>query len=209
MSAPAALAYAKLFYPETKRSKTTSDNIDIGKSECANLLDAASQGAMTAVFLVANIAGSLIAVVAFIAFINGILSWFGGLIGLVGDVELSIELIFGYLFIPLAWLMGVEYEDCFEVGKLIGIKSLVNEFVAYAKLKELTDGDMISDRSKTISTYALCGFSNPASVGIQISAFSTLAPSRRQDFARIAFRAYVAGSMACFLTACVAGSLIA
>ena len=196
---------------------------------------------MTAVFLVANIAGSLIAVVAFIAFINGILSWFGGLIGLVGDVELSIELIFGYLFIPLAWLMGVEYEvspfittrlhleyeyyyftiltvyiaftlksqDCFEVGKLIGIKSLVNEFVAYAKLKELTDGDMISERSKTIATYALCGFSNPASVGIQISAFSTLAPSRRQDFARIAFRAYVAGSMACFLTACVAGSLIA
>ena len=98
-------------------------------------------------------------------------------------------------------------QDCFEVGKLIGLKSLVNEFVAYAELEKLQDD--ITDRSKTIATYALCGFSNPASVGIQISGFSTLAPTRRQDFARLAFRAYIAGSMACFLTACVAGSLIA
>ena len=95
------------------------------------------------------------------------------------------------------------------MGKLIGIKSLVNEFVAYAKLKELDDLGKLSERSKTIATYALCGFSNPASVGIQISTFATLAPDRRQDFARLAFRAYIAGSMACFLTACVAGSLIA
>jgi nucleoside permease NupC len=90
---------------------------------------------------------------------------------------------------------------------LIGLKSLVNEFVAYAKLETLKG--TLSRRSTIIATYALCGFSNPASVGIQISAFSTLAPERRQDFARLAFRAYIAGSMACFLTACVAGSLIA
>ena len=89
---------------------------------------------------------------------------------------------------------------------MIGIKSLVNEFVAYAELIKIQCN--ISERSKTIATYALCGFSNPASVGIQVSAFSTMAPLRRQDFARLAFRAYIAGSMACFLTACVAGSLI-
>ena len=90
---------------------------------------------------------------------------------------------------------------------MIGLKSLVNEFVAYAELSNVEKD--ISERSKIIATYALCGFSNPASVGIQISAFSTLAPTRRKDFARIAFRSYIAGSMACFLTACVAGSLIA
>ena len=99
-------------------------------------------------------------------------------------------------------------QDCFQVGKLLGLKSLVNEFVAYQELGKLVSKNAISERSKTIATYALCGFSNPASVGIQISAFSTLGPTRRHDFASLAFRAYIAGSMACFLTACVAGSLI-
>ena len=169
-----------------------------------NILDAASQGAITAVFLVANIIGSLIAVLAFVAFINGILGFAGGLFDF---GELTLEYIFGKIFIPLSWLMGVDNEDLETVGRLIGVKSFVNEFVAYSQLRDLEGA--ISERSKTIVTYALCGFSNPASIGIQIAAFSTLIPERKEDISKVALRAYVAGSMACFLTACVAGALIA
>ena len=102
--------------------------------------------------------------------------------------------------------MGVESGDLLLVGELLGLKSFVNEFVAYSRLNELSG--QISLRSKTIATYALCGFANPASIGIQIASFTTLAPTRRADFSRCAIRAYVAGSMACFMTACIAGALI-
>ena len=140
---------------------------------------------------------------AFIAFINGILGWFCGLVGYPG---ITIQYLLGLVFIPLAWLMGVESGDLLLVGELLGLKSFVNEFVAYNRLSELSG--QISLRSKTIATYALCGFANPASIGIQIASFTTLAPTRRADFSRYAIRAYVAGSMACFMTACIAGALI-
>lgn len=205
MSAPAALAASKLLYPETKATKSTLEAIDKAKpgQDSANVLDAASQGAASAVILVANIGGILIAVIAFIGFLNGVLTWFFGLVGL---EEITIQLILGKIFIPLAWLMGVEDDNLESVGQLLGVKSFINEFVAYLELRDMS-GEL-TERSKVIATYALCGFSNPASIGIQIAGFSTLAPDRRGDFSKCAIRAYCAGSLACFLTACIAGALI-
>ena len=230
MSAPAALAFSKLFYPETKKSKTTADSLPELKSEDSNVLDAAVNGATQSVFLVGNIAASLIAFLAFIAFVNGVLGWLGGLVAF---PCLSFEWILGWIFYPLALVMGVPcgsrspennstlmddnnfcakekdlmYEDeCKLVGVLVGLKTVVNEFVAYDKLSQLRP--FLSYRSIAISTYALCGFSNPASIGVQIGALSFMAPKRRGHIAEVAIRAFVAGSVACFLTACVAGTLI-
>ena len=204
MSAPAALAASKLLYPETKKTKTTIENIDnLPKGQEANILDAASQGAVSAVFLVANIGGTLIAVLAFIGFINGLLGW---LCLLVGYENVTIQFILGKIFMPIAWLMGVDSSDLEPVGQLLGIKSFVNEFVAYSTMNQIKD--TLNERSKVIATYALCGFANPASIGIQIAGFSTLAPSRRSDISKCAIRAYCAGSLACFMTACIAGTLI-
>ena len=232
MSAPAALAFSKLFYPETKKSKTTAESLPQLKSEDSNVLDAAVNGATQSVFLVGNIAASLIAFLAFIAFVNGVLGWLGGLVAF---PCLSFEWMLGWIFYPLALVMGVPcgsrfpdnnstttsqddydicareenlmYEDeCKLVGVLVGLKTVVNEFVAYDKLSQLRP--FLSYRSVAISTYALCGFSNPASIGVQIGALSFMAPKRRGHIAQVAIRAFVAGSVACFLTACVAGTLI-
>lgn len=193
------------------------------------MLDAAVQGATDSVFLVGNIAASLVAFLAFIAFLNGLLGWFGGLLAF---PCLSFELILGWLFYPLAMIMGVpcgsrlppgqqsyqglcpgeeevdhQYDDeCKLVGVLVGLKTVVNEFVAYDKLIKLTP--FLSFRSVAISTYALCGFSNPASIGIQISALSYMAEKRKGHISQVAVRSFLAGSAACFLTACVAGTLI-
>jgi len=208
MSAPAALACAKLLLPETKKTKATLTDISGLKSKSANLLDAASQGASSAVFLVLNIIGGLIAMMAFVAFVNGILAFIGHLFSDPNSQEtLTLELIFGYLFYPLAWLLGVDNNDLRKVGQLIGVKTTINEFVAYSQLKAIRSG--MSERSATLATYALCGFSNLASLGIQTAALGAMAPERAQDISRVAIRAFVAGSMACFLTACVAGTLIA
>jgi len=211
MSAPAALAYAKLFYPETKKSKTTAENLAFPQSEDANVLDAAANGASQSVFLVGNIAGSLIAFLAFVAFLNGLLGWFGGL---VGAPFLSFEYLLGWIFYPLAFIMGVpcgktdedSEDECQLVAVLVGLKTIVNEFAAYDRLSAFR-GKM-SPRSIAIATYALCGFSNPASIGVQIAALSYMAPSRRGHISQVAIRAFIAGSAACFLTACIAGTLI-
>ena len=151
MSAPAALAAAKLLFPETKKTKTSLETItNLPRGDEANLLDAASQGAVTAVYLVANIAASLIAVIAFVAFINGILAWFSILVGFEG---ITIQLILGKIFIPLAWLMGVDEADLELVGRLLGIKSFLNEFVAYSELAKISD--QISPRSKVLLPFYL------------------------------------------------------
>jgi len=213
MSAPAALAYSKLFYPETKKSKTTADNLAFPQSEDANVLDAAANGASQSVFLVGNIAGSLIAFLAFVAFLNGLLGWFGGLVGI---PYLSFEFLLGWIFYPLAFIMGVPcgevdtpegpVDECQLVGVLVGLKTIVNEFAAYDKLSGFKS--QLSERSIAIATYALCGFSNPASIGVQIAALSYMAPTRRGHISQVAIRAFIAGSSACFLTACIAGTLI-
>jgi len=197
MSAPAALAFAKLFFPETEKSKTRADSIVIEAPKEANVLDAATQGATSAGLLVVNIT-------AIMAFLNSIVAFLGDLVGVEG---LSFDLILGKIFIPLSFLMGVDWEDCEQVSRLIGIKSILNEFIAYQKLGLLIKAGEISQRSTVIATYALCGFANPGSIGVQLATLSSMAPDRKSDFAAVVFRAFISGSMACFLTACVAGTL--
>lgn len=205
MSAPAALAFSKLFYPETEESQTHAENIKIEKPKEINALEAAANGASTAISLVANIAANLVAFVAFIAFLDGIFTWFGSLVN--WDF-LSFEWLLSKIFIPLSLAMGVDWDDREHVAKLVGLKTVVNEFVAYSKLAEFQESNMLSPRSEAIATYALCGFSNISSIGIQIGALGTMAPGRKSDLSSLALRAMIAGSAACFMTACIAGTLI-
>ncbi|XP_073256992.1 solute carrier family 28 member 3-like isoform X4 [Porites lutea] len=212
MSAPAALAISKLMYPEIEIPETLNeDEIDLPKGNERNVIEAAAKGASTAIALVANIAANLIAFLAFLAFFNGVLSWLGSM---VGKPEVSFEYICSYVLRPVAFIMGVEWRDCDVVAELLGIKTFLNEFVAYAKLSEYIKNRQaenglrtISIRSEIIATYALCGFANFSSIGIQIGGMGPLAPSRRSDMARVAVRALVAGTVACFMTACIAGVL--
>jgi pyrimidine nucleoside transport protein len=205
MAAPSALGLSKLFYPETEVSKTQADNIEVGKGTERNALEAAANGASQAIKIVANIAANLIAFLAFIKFINVLCAWLGSNVGL--DF-ISFEWILSKMFIPIALMMGVEMDDCDKVGQLIGLKTLVNEFVAYSKLAEMKRFGEISERSQTIATYALCGFSNFSSIGITMGALGSLVPARRSDLASMAFKAMVAGSTVTFISASMAGLLI-
>ncbi|XP_076586657.1 solute carrier family 28 member 3-like [Chaetodon auriga] len=218
MSAPASLAIAKMFWPETETSSvTTSRDLKLDKGESTNMLEAASQGASSAVGLVANVVVNLIAFLALLAFFDAALSWLGGMLDC---PQLSFSLICSYVFMPLSFMMGISWEDSFVVAELIGIKTFLNEFVAYQKLTELIKRreaggpeyvdnvkQYISVHSETIATYALCGFSNFASLGMSVGVLSAMAPERRVDISSCGFRALIAGSVACFMTACVAGML--
>ncbi|KAG1660055.1 Solute carrier family 28 member 3 [Nymphon striatum] len=205
MSAPAALGISKLLLPETEESLTSVDNIEMVKCEDRNMLEAATRGATQSIKMLATIVVNLIAFLSFIAFLDAMLSWFGGL---VDYPQFSFELILSKLFVPLTLVMGVELKDCEDVARLIGLKTIVNEFVAYARLGEMIKAGKLSARSETIATYALCGFSNIASIGIQIGALSVFAPNKKSVLASVAVRAMISGSIACFLTGCIAGTLI-
>ncbi|XP_032873554.1 solute carrier family 28 member 3 [Amblyraja radiata] len=218
MSAPAALAVAKLFWPETERAKITANsNIKFDKRQAKNFIEAACLGASIAIPLVANIAANLIAFLSLLAFINAALGWFGNMFN---EPDLSFELICSYVFMPIAFMMGVDWADSFIVAELLGVKTFFNEFVAYLQLADLIkkriDGlpefidnrkQYLSVRSETIATYALCGFANIGSVGIVIGGLSSIAPARFRDIAAVSIRALIAGTVACFMTACVAGMI--
>ncbi|XP_073321881.1 solute carrier family 28 member 3-like [Pagrus major] len=218
MSAPASLAIAKTFWPETETSRVTARQdlkMDIGAS--TNVLEAVSHGASSAVSLVANIVVNLIAFLALLAFFDAALSWVGAMLDC---PQLSFSLICSYVFMPLSFMMGVSWEDSFIVAELIGIKTFLNEFVAYQRLSELIKRrkaggpeyvnnlkQFISVHSETIATYALCGFSNFSSLGMSVGALSAMAPERRVDISSCGLRALIAGSVSCFMTACIAGML--
>uniref|UniRef100_A0A914V0N5 Sodium/nucleoside cotransporter n=1 Tax=Plectus sambesii TaxID=2011161 RepID=A0A914V0N5_9BILA len=205
MSAPAALAVAKLFYPETEVSKTKDQaDLDLGEPEEKNFLEAAASGACRGIQLVANIIANLIAFFAFLTFVNASLDWLGSMVNIEG---LTFERICSYLFFPLAYIMGASTDpaELMIVAELMGVKTFVNEFIAYQKMGEYIDTNRISPRARLISTYALCGFSNFTSVGIQLGGLGAMCPERKSDFARIAIRCLIGGSIACFMTACVAG----
>ncbi|WRH67746.1 MAG: NupC/NupG family nucleoside CNT transporter [Planktothrix sp. GU0601_MAG3] len=219
MSAPAALAISKLFYPETEISLTKGKvKIEV-KPTSANGIDAAATGASDGMKLALNVAAMLIAFLGLLALINGILQWLGSFWGM---PSLSLEGILGYLFAPIAWLMGIPMADCLQVGSLLGKKTVLNEFIAYLDLKQLMENSQqiaqgkvaenavstISERAIIISTYALCGFSNIGSIAIQIGGISAISPDRQADVARLGIRAMIAGSIACFMTACIAGILL-
>ena len=206
MSAPAALACAKILYPEVEVSKTNKD-INLtkqGKMDEANVIDAATRGASSAAMIVLQITAIVIACIAFVAFLNAIVIFAFGLIGF--DETFTFELILGKAFIPLAYIMGVEWKECEKVGLLIGTKTAVNEFIAYRNLG--LQMDQLSPRTISITTYALCGYANPGSIGIQLATFGAICPERMADYSTVILRAFFAGSLACFMTACIAGTLI-
>ncbi|XP_051876600.1 solute carrier family 28 member 3-like [Pristis pectinata] len=218
MSAPASLAVAKLFWPETEEIKlTTKSNIKMDRVEAKNIIEAACTGAGASISLVANIAVNLIAFLSCLAFVNAVLSWLGNMFD---EPDLSFELICSYIFMPLAFLMGVDWDDSFMVGELLGIKTFFNEFLAYQRLSALiskrTEGhpeyidgskQYLSVRSEAIATYALCGFANFGSVGIVIGGLTSMAPSRFREIAAVSMRALISGTVACFMTACMAGMI--
>lgn len=212
MAAPCALAISKLSYPETEKSKfknVKEVKVDTGGEQ--NILEAASGGASTSIGLVANIAANLIAFLAILGFVNAALSWLGGLVGF---PDITFQLICSYLFMPIAFMMGVPYEESFTVAELIGTKLFLNEFIAYEKLSELKSNrltglsdETISIRSEIICTYALCGFANFSSFGIVIGGLSSICPSRRADISRLVMRALLTGTFVSLINACVAGLL--
>lgn len=198
MSAPAALAISKIMIPETETPVTaTTDQIKIERTD-ANLIEAASRGASEGMHLALNVAAMLIAFVAIVALVNGILS----------TVGLSLELIFGYLFSPFAVFMGIPFSEAMSAGTLLGEKIVLTELIAYTNFAQQMSSDVFSDRSVIILSYALCGFSNFASVGIQIGGIGGIAPERRIDLAKIGLRAMIAGVFAANLTGTVVGLLI-
>jgi concentrative nucleoside transporter, CNT family len=205
MSAPAALAISKIMYPETEESLTRGDiRVELEQVD-ANAIDAAARGASEGLFLALNVAAMLLAFIALLALLNGIL---GGVAGRFG-YELSIQMILGWIGAPVAWLLGTPWRDAVAVGTLIGEKTALNEFVAYLHLAEmLRGGTELSARSVVLATYALSGFANFSSIAIQIGGIGGLAPERRSDLSRLGLRAMVGGTLAAFMTACVVGILI-
>ncbi|XP_025095466.1 solute carrier family 28 member 3-like [Pomacea canaliculata] len=214
MNAPCALAVSKLLYPETKKSKISQVNVIVQtKREYRNLLEAAAAGASLSIALVANVAANLIAFIALLAFVNAAMGWFGAFICY---PDLSFQKICRYLLMPVVYLMGVRWEDAGEVAEMVGLKTFLNEFVAYKKLAELIkakkecipDQPFLSQRSVTIATYALCGFANLSSIGIMLGGLGPMAPDRVKDMAQIVFRALCGGVVVCLITASIAGLLV-
>jgi CNT family concentrative nucleoside transporter len=205
MTAPATIMLAKIFFPEVEKP-ATAGRVDIRVEKTAvNILDAAAQGASDGLRLALNIAGMLIAFLALIAMLNGFLGWLHTLPGLSWLPE-SMQRIFGILFAPVAWLLGISWKDAAVVGHLLGTRLVLNEFVAFVELRPLKA--QLDPRSFIIATYALCGFANFSSIAIQIGGIGALAPSRKSDLARLGLKAVAAGTMANFMSACIAGLLL-
>src|SRR5579862_2308862 len=205
MTAPATIMLSKIFVPETEKP-ATAGTVEIKVEKTAvNVIDAAAQGAHDGLFLALNVGGMLIAFLALIAMCNGILGWVHGL-PLMGWLPPSLEKIFGVVFAPIAWVMGVPWKDASTIGDLLGTRLVLNEFVAFLKLGPMKA--TLDPRSFIIATYALCGFANFSSIAIQIGGIGALAPSRKSDLARFGLRAVAAGSMANFMSACIAGMLL-
>ncbi len=202
ISAPAALVISKIMIPETEPSLTKGHVKAVVPKQDTNILDAACRGASEGVGLALNVAAMLIVFIAFVAMFNWLLSFLPNLAG----EPLTLERILGWLCYPLAWVMGVDFKDVSAVGALIGKKTILNEFVAYLDLSSLKN--TISPRSFVIATYALCGFANFGSIAILIGGLGGLVPEKRSEFAALGIRSMIAGSLAAFMTACIAGIII-
>jgi len=231
MSAPAALVIGKVMFPETEHSETAGD-VDIPHTKTAiNLLDAATSGVTDGLKLAVNVGAMLLAFIALIGVIDLILNYIDGIIDgtLLGGTYQSylggggfspvsgeyqgifpgsLKTFFGTILRPLAWSMGVAWQEADSVGNLLGVKIALNEFVAYAQLSSHISAGDLSERSLIISTYALCGFANFSSIGIQIGGISAIAPGRRSDLAKVGLKAMVGGALASWMTATIAGILL-
>jgi CNT family concentrative nucleoside transporter len=220
MTAPGTILLAKLLLPETEKPETASHGLSsakdpgLGDREAqgspgdpeiadANVLDAAARGTREGLNLALNIAAMLIAFLALITLANRGLGWLGGQLG---QPQLSLQWLLGWGLAPVAWLLGVPWADCRPVGALLGTRTVLNELIAFGDLGGMKG--QISPRSFTIATYALCGFANLSSIGIQLGGIGALAPNRRADLARLGVRAMLAGTLANYLSACIAGILL-
>jgi CNT family concentrative nucleoside transporter len=219
ISAPAALLIAKLMVPETETPQTLGHVRMQVEEKSVNLIEAAAVGAGDGMKLAINVAAMLIAFLALLSLVNGVLGWLGTqwnsslgpALSLTSDAPWTLESLFGILFSPIAWIMGVPWQDCRQAGELLGIKMVGNEFIAYDGLgRWQAAGSPESGpqpRTVLILTYALSGFANFGSIGIQIGGIGAIAPKRRSDLARLGLRAMIGGTLAAFMTACVAGVL--
>jgi len=203
MTAPGTIMMAKILEPETEQPETLGGvKVDIPRTD-VNLLDAAARGTSDGLHLMLNVIAMLVSFIALIALVNGLLGWVHGYVSWVpGDLQTML----GWIFRPIAFVMGVPWHDSGTIGGLLGERMVINEFVAYAHLGPLKAS--LDPVSFTIATFALCGFANLSSVGIQIGGIGALAPERKQDLARLGFRAMIAGTLANFLSATLAGILL-
>ena len=202
MSAPAALVIAKIIFPEVSTPETSKGDIELSSfSKEENFLEAIGNGATEGIKLALNIAAMLIAFLSIIAMLN----WFLSLIT-INETSLSIELILGYLFMPLAFLMGAPWSEANILGSLMGQKLVLTEFIAYSNLAAASNE--ISTKTATIGAYALCGFANFASIGIQLGGIGSIAPERKKDLAKLVTKAMLGGALASWLTATIAGIII-
>ena len=197
MSAPAALVVAKIMFPETTHSSKEEVNLN-EENPSANAMDALGNGTIVGLRLAVNVGAMLISFISIIALLNYFLGLFG----------FSIETILGSIFKPLAWSMGIPWSESSAVGSLMGKKIVFTEFVAFADLKSLIDSDLISERAAIIASYALCGFANFGSIGIQLGGIGGIAPKRRKEIAQLIFKAMIGGAIASWLTATLAGILL-
>ena len=217
MAAPGAIVISKILFPETEK---IDSNVKISREKIgSNFLDAISIGTSEGLKLAANIAAMLLVFIAFIALINYMLGGFGELTNLNGWIsdntvysQLSLELILGYIFAPVMWLIGVAKEDVTLMGQLLGIKLAASEFIGYIQLSELKDATNIIhlnyQKSIIIATYMLCGFANFASIGIQIGGIGALEPKQRKNLSKFGFKALIGGTLASLLSATIAGMII-
>jgi CNT family concentrative nucleoside transporter len=209
MAAPAALVIAKILYPEDGEPVTKGDVSMHVEQTDANGIDAAATGAGVGLKLALNVGAMLLAFIALLAMFNGILGWGSDLTGitaLLGE-SLTIEMILGWLFAPIAWLIGVPWSDAVNMGSLLGTKIVLNEFVAYLKLAEEVGAGNLSPKTIAMATFALCGFANFSSIAIQIGGIGGIAPSRKSDLAKFGIKAVFAGTLANLMTATFAGML--
>ena len=208
LSAPAALVIAKIMVPENALS-TTAGNVELRiEKNASNLVEAAANGTTDGLKLYLNVIAMLVAFVGLVAVVDWPLEWINDTF--VHRPEgLSLSVLFGWVFAPVAWLMGVEsWNDCQLFGTLLGVKVAINEFVAMSSLNEMAGGGFESERSSVMAAYALCGFANLGSIGIQIGGISALAPERKTDLAKLAVKAMIGGAFASWMTATVAGAFL-
>jgi CNT family concentrative nucleoside transporter len=198
MSAPAAILISKLMVPETEEPETRGTVRVKVPVESHNVLDAAARGTGEGLHLALNVGAMIIAFIGIVYLLDLLLSALTGLT-FVG--------VMGYVFRPFAFLLGVPSKDVATVAELLGTKTVLNEFLAYFSLSQLPE-DALSPRSRMVATYALCGFANPGSLGILIAGLTGIVPERRKDIVQLGLKAFVGGTLACFMTACVAGILL-
>ncbi|MEH2385978.1 MAG: NupC/NupG family nucleoside CNT transporter [Nostoc sp.] len=205
MTAPTSLVVSKLLYPETEVSETVG-KVEVNvETNYVNVIDAATNGAIDGVKLAVNVGVMIMAFLGLLAALNALMGWLGAFVGL---PQLSLQWILSFVMAPVAWLMGVPWADCRQVGALLGTKTILNEFIAFLDLKALIQSGKISQRAVIIATYALCNFANIGSIGITIGGIAGIAPNRQQDLARMGVKSMIGGLLAGFITASIAGILI-